>query len=137
MSVVKSKRGKPKLDVLTKAAELRVYTIRICSNEKNFPKRLRWCMTNDLVKEAGNVHRYIRKANSIYVAFRSDFDTRRQFQNQAIASIDAMLGDMDIAYALFNIDDNRIEYWTGLVIEVQNLVREWRKSDQRRYKSLK
>jgi hypothetical protein len=44
---------------------------------------------------------------------------------------------MDIAYALFNVDDDRIEYWTGLVIEVQNLLREWRKSDQERYKSLK
>jgi hypothetical protein len=62
---------------------------------------------------------------------------RRQFQNQAVASIDAMLGDMDIAYALFNVDDDRIDYWTGLIIEVQNLVREWRKSDQERYKNLK
>jgi hypothetical protein len=137
MSVVKSKRSKPKLGVLTKARKLAVYTLRICSNEKNFPKRLRWCMINDIVKDARDIHRYIRKANSIYVAFRSDFDTRRQFQNQAIASIDAMLGDMDIAYALFNVDDDRIEYWTGLVIEVQNLLREWRKSDQERYKSLK
>ncbi len=137
MSVVKSKRSKPKLGVLTKATELRAYTIRICSNEKNFPKRLRWCMTNDIVREAGNVQRYIRKANSVYVVYPSDFDTRRQFQNQAVASIDAMLGDMDLAYMLFNIDDDKIDYWTGLIVEVQGLLREWRKSDQERYKKLK
>ena len=42
MSVVKSKRGIGKMLVVTRANELAVYTIRICSNEKNFPKRYRW-----------------------------------------------------------------------------------------------
>jgi len=44
MSVVKSKRltKKQPLKVITKANELTTHTIRICSNEKNFPKRYRW-----------------------------------------------------------------------------------------------
>lgn len=40
MSVVKSKRGEGQLLVITKANELATYTIKICSNEKNFPKHL-------------------------------------------------------------------------------------------------
>lgn len=44
MSVVQSKRGEGQLLVLSKANELSVYTIKICSNEKNFPKHYRWCI---------------------------------------------------------------------------------------------
>ncbi len=41
MSVPKSKRGTPKLEVITKANELATHTIHICSNENCFPKRYR------------------------------------------------------------------------------------------------
>jgi DNA-binding Lrp family transcriptional regulator len=41
MSVVKSKRGESDLAIINKSRELAVYTARICSNEKNFPKRYR------------------------------------------------------------------------------------------------
>jgi len=134
MSVPKHKRGKSKLEVVTKAIELADYTIRICSNEKNFPKRHRWSITGKIVDDSIAIHDYVRKANSIYVKMESDFKTRRQYQNQAIATIDAMLGKMDIAYKMFKIDDNRIEHWTGIIIEVRKLLRGWRKSDYRKYK---
>ena len=66
MSVVKSKRGKSKFEVLVKANELAAFTIRICSNEKNFPKRYRWAITSKIVNEAIDICRYIRKANSAF-----------------------------------------------------------------------
>ena len=49
MSVVKSKRHDGLLAVITKANELAVYTIKICSNEKSFPKHYRWCITAKIV----------------------------------------------------------------------------------------
>lgn len=49
MSVPKSKRGKSKMEVITKVNELTEYTIHICSNEKNFPKRYRWCLTSKII----------------------------------------------------------------------------------------
>ena len=52
MSVVQSKRGEGQLLVFTKASELATYTIRICSNEKNFPKHYRWCLTSKIVDAA-------------------------------------------------------------------------------------
>lgn len=50
MSVVKSKRTKSELEVVNKAIALASYTIHICSNEKNFPKRYRWCLTGKMDK---------------------------------------------------------------------------------------
>lgn len=52
MSVIKAKRQEGKLSVLVKAREMCVYTITICKNEKNFPKRNRWILTQPIVSEA-------------------------------------------------------------------------------------
>ena len=49
MSVPEGKRTESKLEVQTKARELAKYTTEICSNEKVFPKRDRWCITNRIV----------------------------------------------------------------------------------------
>ncbi len=52
MAVPEGKRTESKLAVQTKAIELAIYTVTICSNEKNFPKRYRWCLTNKIVDTA-------------------------------------------------------------------------------------
>lgn len=137
MSVVKSKRTKSELEVVTKAIALSTYTIHICSNEKNFPKRYRWCLTGKIVDFTIDICNFINMANSVYVSSAKDYQTRRQYQNNALASSYALLTMMDIAYATFSIDDDRIEHWVGLVIDVQNLIRNWRKSDSDRYKNIK
>lgn len=136
MSVVKSKRGESELSIITKSRELASYTIKICSNEKNFPKRYRWCITNNIVTDALNIYSYIRKSNAIFVKFKDDYSERRKYQNNALGTIDSLLGNMDIAYATFGIDDNRINHWVGLVVEVQKFLRNWMKSDLERYKDL-
>ena len=137
MSVVKSKRGESDLDVVTKSIKLAVYTIKICSNEKNFPKRYRWCITNKIVDDAVDICGYIRKANEIFVKLKVDYDVRRKNQEEARGTIDSLLGKMDIAYGLFGMSDDRIDHWTSLVIEVKRLLGNWIKSDYARYKDLK
>jgi hypothetical protein len=137
MSVVKSKRGESELQVVTKSIALASYTIHICSNEKNFPKRYRWCLTGKIVEHTIEICNNVNKANSVYVSSARDYQTRRQYQNTALAASYALLTMMDIAYNTFNIDDKRIEHWVGLVIDVQNLIRNWRKSDSEKHKNLK
>lgn len=136
MSVVKSKRGKSELEIINKSRELASYTLKICSNEKSFPKRYRWCITSNIVDDALNIYSDIRKSNAIFVKFKVDYDERRKCQNTALGTIDSMLGNMDIAYATFNIEDKRFEYWVGLVMDVQKLLRSWMKSDLERYKEI-
>ena len=137
MSVVKSKRTESKLEIVTKSIELSSYTIHICSNEKNFPKRYRWCLTGKIVDFTIDICNFTNMANSVFVSNSKDFHTRRQYQNKALAASYALLTMMDIAYSTFGIDDDRIQHWVGLVIDVQNLLRNWRKSDSEKYKDLK
>lgn len=133
MAVVKSKRGENELDIITKSRELAVYTIRICTNEKNFPKRYRWCVTNEIVKSANIIHSNINKSNEVFVKDRSDYELRKRYQNIALAEIGSFLGNMDIAFELFGVDADRVFHWTGLVIDVRTLLRNWKKSDDKRF----
>ena len=67
MSVIKAKRQDGQLVVLTKAREMCAYTVTVCKNEKNFPKRDRWIITQPIVTEALSVMSCIRRANSVRV----------------------------------------------------------------------
>ena len=136
MSVVASKRSEGKLLVLTKANELAVYTIRICSNERNFPKHYRWCITAKIVDAAMDISNYANMANSVYVDKPEDYAIRRQYQTRAMAATYSLLNMIDIAYRTFGIEHDRIEYWTRLVNNVQNLLRNWRRGDAERYENM-
>lgn len=136
MSVVKSKRGEGRLAVITKANELATYTIKICSNEKNFPKHYRWCITSKIVDAAIEINNYANMANSVYVKGSDDYTLRKQYQTKALASTYALLSMMDISYRTFGIESRRMEYWSKLTSEVQTMLRQWRKADNDRYKNL-
>lgn len=132
MSVEKSKRGEGKLLVITRANELAAYTIKICSNEKNFPKRYRWCISNKLVEAALSINNNIVAANSVYVADDEQaYNLRRQYQTKALAETYALLSMIDIAYRTFGVESGRVEFWTHLTKEVQALLRNWRKSESK------
>ena len=133
MSVLKAKRDGGKLTVLTKAREMCGYTITICKNEAHFPKRDRWILTQPIVTESLEIMSCIRRANSIRVETQMDYDYRRSQQVQAYGHAEAMLTLMSIAYEVLNVDHDRVEFWTGLVLDVETLIQKWRNSDKIRY----
>ena len=135
MSVIKAKRQEGQLVVLTKAREMCAYTVAICKNEKNFPKRDRWIITQPIVTEALSIMSCIRRANSVRVETQDDYTYRRNQQVQALAHAEAMLTLMDIAYEALSVESDRIQHWTGLVLEVETLVQKWKRSDKARYRS--
>lgn len=134
MSVIKAKREEGQLVVLTKARVLCSYTVTICKNEKNFPKRDRWILTQPIVTETLSIMSCIRRANSVRIETQADYDYRRNQQVQAYAHAEALLTLMDIAYEALNVESDRIEHWTGLVLEVETLLQKWRRSDGARHK---
>ena len=133
MSVVESKREEGELRALTKARELAVYTIRICCNENNFPKRYRWCITNKVVETALLINLYIEKANSVRLknATEVEIETRRKYQTIAIAETYAMTNLISISRDLFGLKGEKVEHWTRLVKSVRTLTRAWKNSEKR------
>ena len=73
MAVVTGKRGENELEVMTRAKELAAYTLNICKQEKHFPKRDRWILTQPIVREALDACTCIRRANAVNVCTREEY----------------------------------------------------------------
>lgn len=133
MSVPLYKRGKSKFELANRADEIAAFTLEMCSKEKVFPKRYRWCITARLVDAMFEMCENIKMANSITVKDASDFALRKTYQTKALAVTNSIFNIMDIAYRRFPIEDHTISYWTTKMQDVQNLIRSWRDSDIKRY----
>lgn len=98
--MIKAKRQEGQLVVLTKAREMCAYTVTICKNEKNFPKRDRWILTQPIVTEALSVMSCVRRANSVRVETVEDYTYRRSQQVKAFGHAEALLTLMDVQRAM-------------------------------------
>ena len=136
MSVPKYKRQQSKFELINKATAITAYTLKMCSNEKIFPKRYRWCITDKLVDTMLEMGKDIKIANSIKVSDSNDFAMRKAYQTRALAATNAIFNLMDVAYGMFDIEDSTIDYWTGAMLEVQTLLKNWRTADIERYKDI-
>lgn len=132
MSVPKSKRSHGELECLTKARELKRHTLSICCNSDNFPKRYRWCIANDIIKEACDICRKIVEANAIRLDKPEEAKRRLLAQREAYELTEMLLEDIDTAYSFFRIPETRIEFWASLVTDTQDLLKGWMRSDKKR-----
>jgi len=133
MSVPENLRSIPKLEVLKNARSLVIHTITIVNNEKNFPKRYRWCFTDKLIDETMSMYKNLIIANSINVQSFEDKMLRRTHQVTALSQIYGILSYIHIAYELFGLSESKIRYWVMLAEEEKTLIRKWRDSDAARY----
>jgi len=136
MAVPVNRRSPQKFGVLTKAIELAAHTVKICGNEKNFPKKYRWMLTEEIVKTSIRIVMDIREANSIHVANAADLQRRRALQQSANGKCEALLTLIEIAWATFGGTGINVEHWTGLVLEVEEALSVWRRSDRERFGKL-
>lgn len=147
MAIPKSKRTTTPLSVLVEADTLACYTILICTDEKRFPKRYRWCLTKQIIESAVQIKMHIAKANAVYVNDAESTKLRRTYQQEAVADIAALSATMDTAFRLFSglrhIDTAEkpkkcinIATWTAQLDKVKSLLLAWKKSDTEKYKSM-
>ena len=135
MSVRKGDRGEGKLQVLNKARELKKYSLTIVKSEKNFPKSTRWLYASPIVNEVREACICIRHANSVYVTTEDEYNYRRMEQVKAHAHLDALLDLIDDAYDAGYISGKQVEYWTGLILNTDDLLKAWIKSDKEKHKA--
>ena len=58
---------------------------------------------------------------------------RRTYQLNAYAKCEALLSLVELAYVTLNIEGKRIEFWTGCIVRVEELLEAWTYSDYQRY----
>ena len=133
MSVVEGKRQQGTLKVMDSAYILCNYTISTLKKEKVFPKSSRWLISRPIADEVTEMLSCIRRANSVKVTCKAEYEFRRGQRTKAYACLEALLGLVDVAYASIPLDANRVEYWTGLILDTEVLLLKWKRSDESRY----
>lgn len=133
MTVLKAKRGVSSMEFIKNARDLEIYTIRKVAN---FPKRYTFYVSQPIANTATEIHKNVKMANSVYPTNQHEVQTRRDLFQLALAQVQALISQVEVAAELFPIEPNAIEYWMGLVYKEDQLIRAILKSDWQRYKSL-
>jgi hypothetical protein len=141
MSVRKSEREQGKLEVLTTAMEMCVYTLTLCKSQECFPKNQRWLLTSKIANEAVDVISCISKANSVFLkdgyTTKEDCKLRRSKQIEAKTHLSSLFTLMRVASEMNGIEERKIEHWTELAVNTEKLLSEWMRSDMERIKKFK
>ena len=133
MSVQKDKRRAGKLRLSVLARNHAKYVIQITKNQKIFKPEYNHEVTDDIVKEAKDINRYLWAANNIKVNSTERYNKRREYQEQAILTCDMLQADMEIAQSIFHLSGRRVTYWEGLLLEIRNKAVAWMDNDAKRY----
>lgn len=137
MSVPVSKRSQSTLKVLDAARILSRHTVQKCKNERLFPKRNRWVLTQRIVSECLDAQMCIRHANAtpLVPGNAIAYQYRYAQQIEAHAHLDAMYDLLDIAFATLDElrGDESFDYWSGLIQDTDDLLKRWVESDKKRY----
>lgn len=133
MSVIRSARSVSEVQFLHTARELQIYTIQKCVG---FPKRYTFYVSQPLAAVATRIYEDVKRGNSIYPANQHEAQLRRDYFLQALAELQNLISQVEVAYELFRFDANIMEHWMELVDTEMKLVKALLKSDKSRYKDL-
>lgn len=129
MSVRKGNRQEGKLQVLNAARELKEYSLNALRNDKIFPKSTRWLYAIPISNAVRDACLCIRRANSVYVKIHEEYIYRHMQQVEAHAHLDSLLDLLDDAYQAHYLSGDKVEFWTGLVLKTDDLLKAWMSSD--------
>jgi hypothetical protein len=133
MSVIRSARSVSEVQFLHTARELQIYTVQKCVG---FPKRYTFYVSQPLAAVATRIYEDVKRGNSIYPANQHEVQLRRDYFLQALAELQNLISQVEVAYELFRFDANIMEHWMELVDTEMKLVKALLKSDKSRYKDL-
>ena len=134
MSVRVGDRQQNKLQVLNKARVLKRYTLALLKSNKYFPKSVRWMYASPIHQELRGACLCIKRANAVYVtdgaARNVEYRYRRGQQIEAYAHLEALLDLIDDVYLARYISGRQAKHWTSLIVETEELLKAWTKSDR-------
>lgn len=124
-------------EVLIKANDLAVYTIRITKNPKIFLPEYQTALTNDIIHTAKEIFTKAWTANNIRVGDEPrNWLARKKLQQEAARECNNLLALIQMAKPLYHLTSKRVKYWGQKTIEVRQALRDWNAGDTKRYGKL-
>lgn len=131
MSVLKNKRSESQLEFYHTATLIRAELTRFVMNDKVVPKRWRPVFTFPMTEKVIRLVDYITAANTIYPQSRREAEMRRDYQTQAIITVEQILQLLQFMLTTLPVDPDKFQPVTELLIKEAALLRGWRKSDNK------
>lgn len=132
MSVRVNERLQGDLEVIIKAKQMAIHTIKITNNTDYFPKRYRLTIVDKIVDKSFEIFTLLYEANETYPRCKKELEERQYNQRKAMACCRTLVAMIDIATTLFNLPADKVSYWTRLVVEVRYMTAAWYKKEQDR-----
>lgn len=132
MSVLARFRTESPFEVRDRARTLEAKIIRLCMNEKYFPKRYRFILTTSIIEDAHKLVDYIEAANSFPLT--EIFHKRRLiYQKETLTKIDNIFRKLMLAEELgFSIPEGTLKELGESLSKEEALIKRWMESDKAR-----
>lgn len=118
------------LNVIVKAKELAVHTIRVTSNCNRYPKKYRFSIVDRMQNTSMEIYELLQEANRTDI--RDYKRERQEFQTRAITRCDRLNTYIEISSELGIINRQSMGYWSKLVCDVKHMAIAWRSKDRSR-----
>ena len=135
MSVLARFRSESPFAVRDDARKLEVKIIKLCMNEKYFPKRYRFILTTAIIEDAHKLADYIEAANKTDLT--AEFARRRlSYQKEALIRIEFIFRKLILAQELgFAIPEGVLLELGEMLQKEERSIKNWIESDKTRMKS--
>ena len=137
MSVLARFRSESPFEVRDNARKIEAKIIRLCMNEKYFPKRYRFILTTDIIQDAHRLVDYIEAANTLPLT-EDLYKRRLMYQKEALIRIENIFRKMVLAEELgFTIPEAILIEMGEALSKEEGLIKNWIESDRTRIKQNK
>ena len=87
-----------------------------------------------ILNDSEEIVRLIEGANAIYPRFKTEFETRLDYQNKALATCHMLRTELSYMVHFLDVDITAFRTVYECLDRVNHLLTEWRKSDRKLYK---
>lgn len=94
-------------------------------------------MRNNILDICHEMIMNITVANSIYPTYESEYYDRRNYQNHAVGNCEQLLQEMQYIISIIPVDANKFMPYVNMITREIQLLKGWRKSDNRILKSIR
>ncbi|MBO6292723.1 MAG: hypothetical protein J6N51_10795 [Selenomonas sp.] len=133
MSVLKRNRSESHLEFYHTATLIRAELTRFVMSEKIVPKRWRPVFTFPMVERVIRLMDNITAANSIYPQNLREAEMRRDYQTQAIITVEQIFQLLQFMLTTLSVSPDKFQSVTELLVKEAQLLRGWRKADSAKF----
>ena len=134
MGVLARYRKESPFEARDLAREIEVKIIKLCMNEKYFPKRYRFTVAQSIIEITQKMGDYVTYANSL--PLKPEYKEERELnQRRAMAMCEIILRKLDLSERLgFSIPDGLLEETVRMIDREEKALKRWIASDNSRLK---